>query len=63
LKRRKFIKHLEQNGCTTKEGAKHTRVFNSATRRWSTIPRHPEIDAMLVREICKQLGVQPPRER
>jgi hypothetical protein len=47
-------------GCVITEGAKHTRIFNPANRSWSTVPRHPEIDPFLVREICKQLGIPSP---
>jgi len=60
VKRRILIRHLEEHGCVLKEGRRHTRAFHPANRRWSAIPRHPEIDSMLAREICKQLGIPAP---
>jgi hypothetical protein len=60
VKRRKLLQHLHSHGCQFKEGKRHTRVFNPANRRWSTVPRHPEIDSMLAREICKQLDIPLP---
>jgi hypothetical protein len=59
VKRRVLVQHLRRQGCVFKEGKRHTRAFNPAKRRWSAIPRHPEIDSMLAREICKQLHVPP----
>jgi hypothetical protein len=63
LKRRKLLQHVAKHGCSMKEGAKHTRVFNPANRHWSTVPRHPEIDPLLIREICKQLVIPIPEEK
>src|SRR5262249_51060351 len=53
LKRRKLLKYLGKLRCVITEGAKHTRVFNPTKRSWSTVPRHPEIDSFLVREILQ----------
>ncbi len=61
MKRRQLVKHLEGQGCEFyAEGAKHSKVRNKATGKKSTVPRHNEIDNDLARDICKQLGVQPP---
>ncbi|MBI3823864.1 MAG: type II toxin-antitoxin system HicA family toxin [Planctomycetes bacterium] len=60
MKRRKLLQHLQRHGCTFKEGRRHTRVFNPINRRWSAVPRHPEIDSMLARGICKQLDLPSP---
>lgn len=50
MKRRKLIKHLEENGCEfVKEGAKHTKYRN-----------HIEIDEQLAKKICKDLEIQQP---
>jgi hypothetical protein len=39
-----------------------TRYVNLADpRRTSTIPRHTEIDDLLARKICQQLGVPDPK--
>lgn len=63
MKRQKLLSHLRQHGCAfEREGARHTTVYNPANNRQSRIPRHREIKASLVREICKQLDVPPPRE-
>jgi len=61
VKRREFIRHLEQYGCVLlKEGGKHSRWMNLADRRkQSTVPRHTEIDDYLCRRICRQLGIPP----
>ncbi|RKG33441.1 type II toxin-antitoxin system HicA family toxin [Acinetobacter guerrae] len=55
MKRTDFIKELEQLGATFKEGGKHTKVYLNGKQ--STIPRHRELNDMLVKGIRKQLGV------
>ncbi|WP_244939683.1 type II toxin-antitoxin system HicA family toxin [Acinetobacter guerrae] len=55
VKRTDFIKELEQLGATFKEGGKHTKVYLNGKQ--STIPRHRELNDMLVKGIRKQLGV------
>ncbi len=60
MKRRDLLQHLGKHGCIFKEGCRHTRAFHSANHRWSAIPRHPEIDSMLARAICKQLDLPLP---
>jgi predicted RNA binding protein YcfA (HicA-like mRNA interferase family) len=63
MKRRELIRHLERFGCVlVREGAKHSRYINLADpRRTSTVPRHTEIDDLLARKICHQLGVPAPK--
>jgi predicted RNA binding protein YcfA (HicA-like mRNA interferase family) len=64
MKRRKLLRHLEAHGCTfDREGAGHTIYENVPKRLKSSVPRHREIDAGLVRKICKDLDVPLPRER
>ena len=64
MKRQKLLRHLRQHGCGfDREGGKHTTVFNPANNRQSRVPRHREIKAGLVREICKQLDVPPHLEK
>lgn len=54
MKRRKLIKHLEENGCEfVKEGAKHTKYRNPKNNKQTVIPRHIEIDEQLAKKICK----------
>lgn len=61
MKRRQFVKHLEEQGCELYgEGAKHSKFRNKATGKKTTVPRHSEIDNDLAKDICKQLGVQRP---
>lgn len=63
MKRRELIRHIERFGCVlVREGAKHSRYINLADpRRTSTVPRHTEIDDLLARKICRQLGVPDPK--
>ena len=58
MKRRKLIRHLENNGCKLlREGRKHTVYYNTLNYKTSTIPRHTEIAEPLARKICKDLEV------
>lgn len=56
MKRRDLIKFLSELGAEFKEGAKHTKVY--LNNKQSTIPRHTEIDDLLVKGIKKQLGIE-----
>jgi len=61
LKRGKLEKHLNKHDCVLhRNGSKHDIFRNTATSRKTTIPRHPDIDEMLCKEICKQLGIPKP---
>jgi len=62
MKRRDLIKHLESSGCEfRREGGDHTRYINRKAKKSSSIPRHTEINEMLARKICKDLGIPLPR--
>lgn len=37
--------------------------YNPVNDFTSTIPRHTEINAFLARKICKDLGIQMPKQR
>lgn len=64
MKRQKLLAHLRQYGCQViGEGARHTRVLNTANGRRSVVPRHREIGPGLVQDICKQLNVPTPAEK
>ena len=64
MKRRKLLRHLQNHGCSfLREGRRHTIYENVPRNLVSEIPRHPEIDASLVRKICKDLAVPPPSEK
>lgn len=48
-------------GCVfVREGARHSLFFNPAVSRFSTIPRHNEVDDFLCKKICKDLGIAAP---
>jgi predicted RNA binding protein YcfA (HicA-like mRNA interferase family) len=58
MKRRDLLRYLEQHGCEClREGGSHTIYVNRQEQKVSTIPRHREIDEMLARKICKDLGI------
>lgn len=61
MKRRDFLAHLTSQGCQfRREGARHSIYYNPATNRTSTVPRHREINEVLVRKICHDLGIPVP---
>ena len=58
MKRADLVRFLFKFGCILhREGAKHSVFFNPATGRFSTIPRHREINPFLAKQICEDLGV------
>jgi mRNA interferase HicA len=58
VKREKFIKYLEKNGCAlVREGGKHSLYKNIKNGEMSTVPRHPEIKENLYQKICKDMGI------
>lgn len=61
MQRRVLIRHLENYGCELlREGAEHSIYHNSTTGQRTTIPPHREIEDLMARLICKQLGVPEP---
>jgi mRNA interferase HicA len=65
MKRRDFERHLHEQGCVLlREGSKHSVWLNQKNGLASTVPRHTNIDdPALVRKICKDLGISPPRKK
>ena len=58
MKRRDLLRYLEQHGCELlREGGSHTVYVNQQEQKVSTIPRHREINELLARKICKDLGI------
>ena len=58
MKRDKFIKYLDKQGCILyREGGNHTVFLNPKTNKVTAIPRHREIDDIFCNDICKQLGI------
>jgi mRNA interferase HicA len=64
VKRTKLVRYLQGHGCELiREGSKHSVFRNPANGQTAPVPRHREIDATLVRAICKELGVAYPEQR
>ena len=56
-KRRVVTTLLETNGFVNKGGARHDKYVHP-DGRWTSVPRHRDIDEMLVKEIKKQAGLK-----
>ena len=61
VKRGDLIRHLEAQGCVFgREGGNHT-IYKNPKKGLSTgVPRHTEVDNLLARKICKELGIRRP---
>ena len=58
MKRARLLRYLRLRGCILKrEGRSHSLWFNPATGLVEAVPRHSEIPELLVRKICRGLGV------
>jgi predicted RNA binding protein YcfA (HicA-like mRNA interferase family) len=58
MKRRDFIRELEQAGCVLhRHGSRHDVYRNTANEKKAPVPRHREIPSSLTRLIRKQLGL------
>ncbi len=61
MKQRMLISHLIQHGCElVREGGNHSWWRHRTTNRRSAVPRHTEIDDLLVKKISKDLGIATP---
>ena len=61
MKRRDLVRHLESHGCQLlREGARHSIYVNPTTKRTSSVPRHAEVNDILARKICRDLGTPEP---
>ena len=61
MKRNLLIRYLAEHGCILyREGGRHSVFINTMTARKIALPRHPEINDILVKEICKELGIPYP---
>jgi len=59
MKRVKFLKFLRKNSCyLLREGGSHSWFKNEKNGRRSAVPRHSEINDILVIKICKDLGIK-----
>jgi mRNA interferase HicA len=60
MKRKEFLRYLRSQGCDLlREGSRHSWWHNPRLNKRSAIPRHSEIKDILVKKICKDLGVDP----
>ncbi|MFH1777572.1 MAG: type II toxin-antitoxin system HicA family toxin [Candidatus Omnitrophota bacterium] len=60
MKRKEFLKYLNKHSCRLlREGARHSWWYNTHLNKRSAVPRHTEINDLLVRKICKDLGIDP----
>ena len=58
MKRINLLRHLRRQGCDlVREGGRHSWWRNDRGDRRSAIPRHREIDNILAKKICRDLGV------
>lgn len=61
MKRRRLLQHLRAQGCELlREGGRHSWWINPRLNRRSAVPRHSEVNDLLVKKICKDLGIEPP---
>jgi predicted RNA binding protein YcfA (HicA-like mRNA interferase family) len=61
MKRRDFVRHLQQNGCELlREGGRHSIFVNRAAKASSSVPRHTEINDGLCAKICSDLQIPKP---
>ncbi|MCD6594439.1 addiction module toxin, HicA family [bacterium] len=59
MKRIQLLKYLHSHGCKiSREGKQHTIFWNSKTERGAAVPKHSEIENIIVEVICKELGQQ-----
>lgn len=61
VKRRDLGRHLEHHGCKLfRKGGNQAIYINRTTDNSSAVPRHREINEVLVKKICKDLEVPAP---
>jgi len=61
MKRHKLLEYLNKHRCKfLREGKRHSWWENPQLNKRSAIPRHSEISDILVKKICKDLGIPPP---
>ncbi|MBY0435840.1 MAG: type II toxin-antitoxin system HicA family toxin [Cyclobacteriaceae bacterium] len=62
MKTSNLIRYLQEQNCYLhREGANHSIFINQSNRKLSSVPRHRETKNNLVRKICKDLEIPPPR--
>ena len=59
MKRSEFIKILSENGVAFfRSGSKHDIYRQSTTGKKVSVPRHSEIDNILIKEILKEIMIK-----
>jgi predicted RNA binding protein YcfA (HicA-like mRNA interferase family) len=59
MKRNEFIRQLIAAGCVLhRHGSRHDIYINPATGKKQPVPRHREVDDVLVKHIKKHLGLK-----
>lgn len=59
MKRSELLRYLRAQGCDLlREGGKHLWRHNPVLSKRSAIPRHTGVEDILVKKICKDLGVK-----
>jgi mRNA interferase HicA len=62
VKRKELLRYLTKNGCLLlREGGRHSWWHNPALNRRSSVPRHTEINDLLAKKICKDMGIPVPK--
>lgn len=60
MKRSQLLRHMREHGCELlREGGKHSWWHNRSLNTRSAVPRHVEINDILAKKICKDLGIPP----
>lgn len=60
MKRLEFLKYLATHDCIVAgEGGNHTQLLNTKTGKRTVVGRHRELDNLMARRICGQLGIPP----
>jgi predicted RNA binding protein YcfA (HicA-like mRNA interferase family) len=58
VKRNEFIQHLANHQCYLhRHRGKQDIYQNVATKKKTTLPRHPKVERFLCDAICKHLGI------
>jgi predicted RNA binding protein YcfA (HicA-like mRNA interferase family) len=61
MKREKLLQHLRLNNCNLlREGGSHSIYINNNNDAISAVPRHPDVRKLMIRKICKELGINSP---
>jgi len=61
MKRNLLLRYLADSDCVLyREGGRHSVFINTKNSKKVAIPRHPDINDILVKEICKELEIVYP---